>query len=252
MIRRLGFVLALFLAASTPGFAELPVPSRFAVAIEKGDLEAVRALLDEGHSPDTPIAYAAVWTPLMKAAWEGEVEIARLLIEKGANVNFSNSEKETPLHQAIGREQVAMVGLLLEKGARADLADFREFRPLHKAAAAGNVEIIKLLAASRVNLNPEMYGLTPLMFAVSGKKTEAVVALLDLEANVNYASKNGNTGQTALYSAIQMGDAEMVKLLLSKGANPNAKTKAGDTPLKAARNGDLDDIVALLVKAGAR
>ena len=97
-----------------------------------------------------------------------------------------------------------------------------------------------------------MYGLTPIMFAISGKKTEMVTALLDLGVDVNYASKSGNVGQTALYSAIQMGDAEMVKLLLAHKANPNAKTKAGETLLQQAQKGDQEDIVALLKAAGAK
>lgn len=247
---------ALFLIAAanlSPARAELSPGSRFAVAIEKGDADAVRALLEEGNAPDTPIEYGENrLSPLMKAAWEGELEIARLLVEKGANVNYSNQDKETPLHQAIGREQVELVRFLIEKGAGVNVADVRSFTPLHKAAAAGNVEIVTLLVAAKANPNAEMYGLTPLMFAVSGRKPEAVLALLDLGVDVNYASKGGNAGQTALYSAIQGADAEMVKLLLSRKANPNAKTKSGETLLQQAQKGDQDDIIALLKAAGAK
>jgi ankyrin repeat protein len=188
----------------------------------------------------------------MKAAWEGELEIAKYLIDKGANVNYSNQDKETPLYQAIGREQIDLVRLLLEKGAKVDVADVYGFTPLHKAASAGNVEIVKLLVSAKANLNAEMYGLTPLMLAVSSRKPEAVLALLDLGVNVNYASRSGNVGQTALYSAIQNGDVEMVKLLLARKANPNARTKSGETLLQQAQKGEQDDIVALLKAAGAK
>jgi ankyrin repeat protein len=246
---------SLLLTAALPSSRaeELPIGSRFAVAIEKGDLDAVKELVEGGAPPDTPIDYGENrLSPLMKAAWEGELEIASYLIEKGANVNFSNQDKETPLHQAIGREQVDLVRLLIEKGAKVNVADVRSFTPLHKAAAAGNVEIMKLLVGAKADMNAEMYGLTPLMFAVSSRKPEAVLALLDLGANVNYACRKGNVGQTALYSAIQAGDVDMVKLLLARKANPNAKTKAGETLLQEARKGDQDDIVALLKAAGAK
>ena len=53
-------------------------------------------------------------------------------------------------------------------------------------------------------------------------------------------------------SAIQQGDEAMVKVLLLSKANPNARTKSGDTPLKMARNGDLEEIVKLLKAAGAK
>lgn len=233
--------------------AELSPGDRFAVAIEKGDLDAVKTLVEEGNTPDTPIDYGGNrLTPLMKAAWEGELEIARYLIDKGADVNYSNQDKETPLHQAIGREQVDLVRFLIEKGAKVNVADVRGFTPLHKAAAAGNVEIVKLLVVAKADTDAEMYGLTPLMFAVSSRKPDAVLALLDLGVNVNYGSRSGNVGQTALYLAIQNGDVEMVKLLLARKANPNARTKAGETLLQQAQKGDQNDIVALLKAAGAK
>jgi len=248
-----GIGVAAMFALGVPVRAELPVGNQFAVAIERDDIEKIKGLLEDGNLADTPIEYGEnSMTPLMKAAWDGRLEIARFLIEKGANVNFANRDGETSLHQAIGREQVELVKLLLEKGARTNTADVRKFMPLHKAAAAGNVEIIKLLIQAKADPNPEMYGLTPLMFAVSSRKPLAVLALLDLGVDVNRASKSGNVGQTALFSAIQGADADMVQLLLARKANPNAKTKGGSTPLKEAQKGDQDDIIALLKAAGAK
>lgn len=245
--------MAAFCVCAASVAEELPVGNRFAVAIEKGSVAAVMALVEEGNSPDTPIEYGEnVWTPLMKASWDGELEIAQYLIAKGAQVNFANQDGETALHQAIGRGQTELVKLLLDKGARTDQADVRQFMPLHKAAAAGHVEIVRLLVGAKAALQPEMYGLTPLMFAVSGRQQETVKTLLSLGADVNYASKSGNVGQTALYSAIQTADAEMLQLLLELGANPNVKTADGKTPLAAAQDGDQDDLIALLKAAGAK
>ena len=247
------FLVAVSLARVTFAADELPIGNRFAVAIEKGDLDAVKELVEGGASPDTWIDYGANrWSPLMKAAWEGELPIAEYLVEKGANVNVSNQDKETPLHLGVGREQVELVRFLVAKGAKVNAADIRQFTPLHKAAAAGNVEIAKILIAAKADRNPEMYGLTPLMFAVSSRKPDAVLGLLDAGLDVNYASRSGNVGQTALYSAIQAGDANMVKVLLSRKANPNAKLKSGETLLQLAHKGDQDDVIALLKAAGAK
>lgn len=249
----LGVALGAVLALSPVSRAELPIGNQFAAAIESGSLERVQALVDKGNGPDTLIEYGEnKITPLMKASWEGELAIVEYLLAKGANLEYTNADGQTALHEAIGREHADVVAFLLAKGAKTEKADVRDFRPIHKAAAAGNVPIIELLAKAKASLSPEMYGLTPLMFAVSAKKPEAVEALVRLGAPVNYASKTGNVGQTALYSAIQTGDVEMVKLLLSLKANPNAKTKGGTTLLKQAQNGDQDEIVALLKKAGAK
>jgi uncharacterized protein len=245
--------LLLPLAGRPLAAEELSVGARFAVAIEKGDLDAVKELVEGGAAADTPIDYGEnEWTPLMKAAWEGDLPIAEYLVSKGAKLESSNQDKETPLHEAIGREHVAVVRFLVEKGAKVNSVDARKFTPLHKAAAAGNVEIVKILVAAKADRNAEMYGLTPLMFAVSSRKKDAVLALLDLGVDVNYASRTGNAGQTALYSAIQAGDADMVKLLLSRKANPNAKLRSGETLLQLAKKGDQDDVIALLTAAGAR
>lgn len=250
--RRVSGFVALAALSAVAAAAQLSAGDRFAVAIEKDSLSEVMALVAEGNSPDTPIEYANVWTPLMKASWDGTLEIARFLIAKGADVNYANADGETPLHQAIGRGQTELVKLLLEKGARTDAMDVRQFLPLHKAAAAGHVEIVKLLIAAKAAVNPEMYGLTPLMFAVSGREAETVEALVAAGADVNYASKSGNVGQTALFSAIQNADAEMLELLLSLGANPNVATKDGTTPLAEAQKGDQEDLIALLKAAGAK
>ena len=232
--------------------AELPVGGQFAVAIEDDDLDAVKALVAAGNSPDTAIDYGDNrWSALMKASWDGAVEIARYLIVSGADVNFANGEGETALHQAIGREQTEVVALLLASGARTDAVDSRGFWPIHKAAAAGNVEIIALLAKAKSPLEPEMYGLTPLMFAVASGKPEAVRALLAAGADVNYACREGNIGQTALYSAIQTGSLELVDLLLELGAHPDAELADGTTLLTAARNGDQKEIATRLIQAGA-
>lgn len=254
----LPFVFALGVALLAAGVARaddepLPVGARFAVAIEDGNLDAVKGLVEGGNSPDTPIDYGENrWTPLMKAAWVGDEAIAAYLLEKGAKVNFANDAKETALHQAVARGHVSVVKLLLGQGANVNAADGRDFRPIHTAAAAGHEEVIRALVAAKADLNAEMYGLTPLMFAVASRKPETVLLLLDLGANVNYQSKAGWAGQTALMSAIQQGDAEMVKLLLSRRANPKLAAKDGTTPLAQAKNGDQDDIVALLVAAGAK
>ena len=232
--------------------SELSIGAQFAVAIENDDLDAVKALVEAGSSPDTPIDYGeSRWSALMKASWDGTLEIARFLIARGADVNFANGEGETALHQALGREQTELVALLLGHGARTDAVDTRGFWPIHKAAAAGNVEILGLLAGAKSALEPELYGLTPLMFAVSSGKPEAVRALVAAGAKVNYASREGNAGQTALYSAIQTGDLAMARLLLELGADPGAELADGTTLLAMAKNGDQKEIVALLVAAGA-
>ena len=231
--------------------SELSSGAKFAVAIEDDDLEKVRALLDSGLAADTPIDYGEnAETPLMKAARSGTDEIARLLIARGANVNAKDGEQTTALEAAISREQVSMVALLL--AAKADPNSVNKYMQsaLSAAAAAGNLELTEMLLKAKAK--PELPGLvlTPMMFAAFAGNGDLIRLLVRYGADVNYATKE--YGQSALTSALTAGKPEIVALLIELKANVNLKTPDGDTPLKMAKNGDQDDVVAMLKAAGAK
>lgn len=231
--------------------SELSAGAKFAVAIEDDDLDKVRALLDSGLAADTPIEYGEnSETPLMKAAREGTVEIARLLLARGAKVNAQDGEKSTALEAAISRDQSAMVELLLT--AKADPNSVNKYMQsaLSNAAAAGNLELTEMLLKAKAK--PELPGLSlqPMMYAAFAGNGDLIRLLVRYGADVNYAAKE--TGQSALTSAITAGKPDMVALLIELKANVNQKTPDGDTPLKMAKNGDQDDVVAMLKAAGAK
>lgn len=231
--------------------SELSPGAKFAVAIEDDDLDKVRALLDSGLAADTPIDYGEnSETPLMKAAREGTVEIAKLLLARGAKVNAQDGEKSTALEAAISRDQSAMVELLL--AAKADPNSVNKYMQsaLSNAAAAGNLELTEMLLKAKAK--PELPGLSlqPMMYAAFAGNGELIRLLVRYGADVNYASKE--YGQSALTSAITAGKPDMVALLIELGANVNQKSPDGDTPLKMAKNGDQDDVVAMLKAAGAK
>ncbi len=233
--------------------SDLTPGDRFAVAIEKGDLEAVQALVQGGSKADTLIEYGEhKITPLMKACWDGEMDIAKYLIDQGANVNAADDQGATSLSNAVNRDRPEFVQLLIDHGAKVNIKDVREFTPASQAAASGNVEIVKILAKAGADLTAETMGLTPLMFAVSAGKEEMVRTLIELGAPVNQAPKKMNVGSTALFYAIYGGKPEMVKLLIDLKANVNVRTKDGDTPLKAAQKGDQTDMIEILKAAGAK
>src|SRR5687768_5384018 len=98
--------LAVLLFAVSVYADNRPLGTRFAVAIEDGDLDAIKALIEEeGAKVDTPIEYtSSAITPLMKAAWDGDLPIVEYLISKGANVNARDTEsKGTALMNAVRR-----------------------------------------------------------------------------------------------------------------------------------------------------
>ena len=89
-------------------------------ASANNNVELVRLLLDIGA--DINLANRAGETPLYVASLFGYVNIVRILTERGANINKANKNGETPLHIASQNGQVEVVRILLEKGANINLS----------------------------------------------------------------------------------------------------------------------------------
>jgi ankyrin repeat protein len=252
-MRRLVFaLLASAFVISLPLSAEQDAGTRFAVAIERRDADAVKALLDEGAAVDTLIDYGEnKVTPLMKAAWEGDVTIVEMLLAAGANVNAAVSQTgETALQNAVTREHSDIVAVLLKHKADVSVKNTYGFNAFTSAVAANNQEIAAMLLDAGAKIDDGAHGMPPLQFAASGGKVEMIRFLVKRGADVNYGVKT--KGQTALLYAIFGGHIEAVKTLIELKANVNAKTKNGDTPLTAAARGDQEDIIAILKAAGAK
>jgi ankyrin repeat protein len=173
------------------------------IAVRRGDLGLVKALIARGAQPDTRLVKATParrlsddialtrslvgTTPVWLAANYGHPDIVRVLAAAGANLNAAANDGSTPLMAAIGRnEQVAaaVARQLLEAGADVNAADDSGGTALHRAASSGFNEIIKMLAGRGANLEARnRQGQTPLMLArprrtPQGIEQNATAALL--------------------------------------------------------------------------
>ncbi len=132
-----------------------------------GDLERVKSLLSD--HPELANAFALDgFQPLGLACFFGHYDVARFLIERGAEINSPsrNPQKVMPLHSAAANRSLEIARLLLEHGADPDARQEGDFTPLHEAAANGQLELVSLLLAHGADVNlGQKPGQTALAFA---------------------------------------------------------------------------------------
>lgn len=184
-------------------------------AAEQGNVSAVRSQLAWGENPDARTLLSRD-TPLIKAAANGHIEVVKLLLEQGADVNRHNEGGETPLHYAARNGHVEVMEILLDHGADVTA----------KGTGCG----------------------TPLQWAARSGQIKAAELLLAHDADVN---QKGTDEHTALTDAVRNGHVDMVKFLLSRGAEVNTRASYGCTPLYEAYRANNIEIGRILLEHGA-
>ena len=164
-------------------------------ATKRGDVVAVRSVLEGGADPD--VAQGDGLTALHLASQQGSLEIAQLLIGSGANVEAKTRIGDyTPLHLASGGARASVVRALIDAGA-------------DPAAITSRT------------------GVTPLHLAAKALNGESTVRTL-LEHGVRVDAREYAAGQTALMFAAARGRAASVRELLSHDADPVIRTEVVD------------------------
>ena len=266
------------------------------LAATNGNADMIELLLQAGADPNAALPDAGE-TALMTAARTGKVEPLQVLLAHGASVNARESEfGETALIWAAVENHAAAAQVLIEHGADKNVRSARptqrsrgrglpqgEWTPLMYAARQGALAAARTLADAGADLNltaPDRS--TALVLAIINAHYDLAAMLLENGADPNLAD---STGMAALYAAVdmhtlawaigraapkpsdQLDSLDVIRMLLARGADPNAKLKArklprgqspgdpdlgeGTTPLmRAAKTGDMV-VMRLLLDHGA-
>jgi ankyrin repeat protein len=243
-------------------------------AIRSGSAEELAGQLqNRADANDTLAGYSA----LMAAALNGSVDQMKLLIERGANVNFQDASGVTALWLAVpDRDKImlllehaadinhqingysilaklaAMPGsidlfhLLVDKGADLKKGGPKNFL-LYNAASSGDTAILGYLIRSGFNVNDSTaFGDYPIDNALLFRSFTALKMLVENGANVNIQPETIPTfealiGFTPLINAAWSGDKPSFFYLLEHGADPNLRTKKGFTALMMLQQSETPD-----------
>lgn len=248
--------LTLWLLASTNALAG--AKRSLADAVERQDPVAVRALLEEHKDVNAPQIDGM--TALHWAAYQDDVDTAKLLVKAGASVKAENRYGVTPLSLACQNGNGDLVELLLAAGADPNTQLRGGETALMTAARTGRVGPVKAMLAHGAQVDAkERRGQTALMWAAAEGHV-AVVEML-LAAGADFRTPLPDSGFTPLFFAVREGRAEVVRALLKAGADVNEtmqpRKPAGKGPksgtsalILAVENGHFELALAL-IEAGA-
>ena len=239
------------------------ITSPFEAAVESGNIEMVRYIINHLHAIDARISPNANY--LMIAIDNKYCDIVELLLEKklaNSNESLLGNNPLTPIAQATAVNQIKIIRLLIKYGADINEAKNQKNLPLSIAAQQGNIEIVQYLLDHNAHIdskktctNPvDFKRSSPLCMASMGGFVDVVKLLLDKGADW-YGGEHGE--ETPLGLAVLNKHTEVVELLLAncKPSDVDAGTaleiKKMKSPLAvAAEAGDLA-MVKRLVEAGA-
>jgi ankyrin repeat protein len=247
------------------------------VAVYRGDVEAVKQALDKGADvnggkPGRGDSGYKQNTPLAVAASSKNLEMMKLLIKSGADVNARNGELAgvTALEIVIAPSQeekvsskddvrasarsrrIAAVRLLLDNGAEAGRTSRLGGCPLAVAAGVGPVEIVAMLLKSGAPVIGKGALDQPMVECARFRNpmaAEIMEKLLSNGGKVNTVF--APNGDSALHTAAANGNLPVARVLLEHGAKVETLDRFGATPLHRAATGNHEEMAKLLLAKGA-
>lgn len=262
-------IMAILLATNLRNLDDMLI-----IATRNNNIILVQELIDAGANVNAQDSFG--WTSLHIAVYYDCKDITKLLISRGANVNYINGNTNiTALNLAINQCSTDMVKLLLDNGASVYSQDNKGDTPLHMAAFFGHKDVVELLINKGAIINiSNRQGYTPIGFAVEENHEEVVRLLLFHKAifnvrnfialiladpqaikpgiinllldNINFNDTDA-CGHTLLDYAVCYNNEDIVKLLLFRCPYINRTNHAGRSLLHHSASNNRKDIVQLLL-----
>ena len=209
-------------------------------------------------------------TALEAAARYGHISIVQRLLDEGVHVNVVGGRWQTALRAAVVGRHEEVVETLLKHGANMELRLARQplymdyskqasYNALQLGVQGGSLSIVKALLKHGANaMHDAIETLHPLILASKQGNVAIIKELLDVGAPINIVGNNQSSYEhvqaedaSPMHAAVAGGYLDVIKMLLSQGADIETNVEGPGTPLSVAASKGRADIVRLLLSAGA-
>ena len=184
---------------------------------------------------------------LVPAVVNGDMDMVKLLLRNGADINRIEDNGTTALSAAVHASSVDLVNFLIGEGAEVDRGDGVA---LAVAAWGGNIEILDILVRNGADVNLAGLGEHPLQIAAwsdADHREKVYQFLVHSGANVNHTNQRGRGG---LAAAAIRGRCDIIEMYLRYGADIHIVDKSGQTLLLMAAKARRADVVKFLIETG--
>ena len=199
----------------------ITVGYNYGVQVSRAMMEV---LLAKGRPPVLPEGCA----PLTAAAKFGTLEMSRILLVYGAELDARNTMERTALHVAAANSSYEIARLLIEEGADLNARDNFGFTPVH--SAVDDFRMVRILIDAGADARAvSKSGFSALGLATQGNHISAAEKLIDAGADVNHRD---GYGRTPLFHTAKCNNVRGVELLMRAGADPSIADHRGQTALQ--------------------
>lgn len=240
-LKLLNITICLLSFVYLTGFGE-PTPAFFFCKT----VECVELAVENGADFNKNDKYFS--TPLREASVHGRSEVINALLAAGADVNGTSKNGRTPLMSASNLCKLDIINQLIAAGAIVNRASGYGNTALMLGARCKDVDIINTLLEEGANVHDvNAYGYNALRFAVVRGRLNAVEVLLDAGATEDAFIHE----TTALIISVRRGHSDIVRTLIARGVDINARDDRGKTALRWAEEKGRTEIAEFLRANGA-
>ena len=226
-----------------------PGPRAVLEAVTKGDLEWVKILVERGASIKKKINPGGD-TALHISIAKGYDSITKFLVAKGVNVNALNKSRQSGLYLAALGGNVEIAALLIDKGADLEhKAGILGYTPLVASVVRNHLSMVEFLVSRGADVNAEINEKeTGLLFAAYHGFVEIVDVLIQNGADLKHKNEEG---MDSLMQSVLENHLSTAKLLVAYGANVNTSNNYNASALFVAAENGYVEIAELLIQREA-